>query len=872
MRVSNFDFLKDYDYDLWYWGDKLEHGLIKSPDSVVTNATRFLERVLQLLIRETGTKVDSKKEFYYKLDAVYRESNMQYGFKQSIYDAYRLRNKIHITSSAEIEKNEIPIARQLHKKLYTIAKKLYRDYCPDYDHFKGVPEYRPVEVDTSSDELELVDIPDFSEIIDINYDYCIICGEPNHSNYSLCCHKCNRVMDNANNFISVRNFFGKDAKFTKEDLIEFGIPEGYVNQFINSLVREDMLKVAGRYITFNNIGLDNYLSKIDNYINVCELITKFREDKITPEDIKKTREYREGSRKSEPFYQFFKITNREIIKKFERDLLTTEDIWRSIDYTKITENQLSRWYKRELGNYQRGNPKEAFIVFNDLLKREYLDLKRDGILDSNIKLELNVTDEIYTFWCRDDKEFVESLNEIKIDLLSKAITEGKTRDEIISSAGVTAKEYDNIVKVADFHDSEFAKLRNREIGSRKKEFVKYLRNNDLKSSCSLAKFTLNDFYQYYDTSDVESEFFTKTTSILMDKYLAQRRLGKTRSEAIEHIGIKEKYVHRWLSRSMYAEFKDEELKIIVKLIIRGFKQGKSLEEISKVSCVSIDRIETYLRLGARGDEIHKPLFDYYEENVIPDKLSKFLKYNETKSMREALKSAKLSYGELNKYYELGKEGDERFSEFYNEFFKVKKATYVYHYAEKGKSHDIAMRESQLTEEEYRESLDEIEDFIWNVRYNFILEALIEKKTSNIIAKRAGCTVEDLYDWYFKGKHGDEKYAGFYESFHKGYIEKKVESFQRKLDEGASISNLIRSNKNKITKKDVEIWIEHGLIDAKVNIKSKKQDDEEEDDAADTVKKVDIGKISKSQRNRSSLGRVNDNNYDVEELKRQILKK
>ena len=31
------------------------------------------------------------------------------------------------------------------------------------------------------------------------------------------------------------------------------MPEGYVNQFINSMVREDMLNVSGRYITFNNM-------------------------------------------------------------------------------------------------------------------------------------------------------------------------------------------------------------------------------------------------------------------------------------------------------------------------------------------------------------------------------------------------------------------------------------------------------------------------------------------------------------------------------------------------------------------------------------------------------------------------------------------
>ena len=824
--MSNFDFLKEYDYDLWNWGDKLEHDLILSPASVVTNATRFLERVLELLIDETGTEVDLTKEYYYRLDAIYREGHIKYGFKQSIYDAYQLRNKIHNTDSREIEKTEIPMAMQLHKKLFYIGKKLYTDF---YKKDNTIPSFVPVQVDTSVNELELIDIPDFSEIIDINYDYCIICGEPNHSNDSLCCHKCNRVMDNANTFISVRNHFGKTAKFSKDELIEFGIPEGYVNQFVNSLARENMLKVAGRDITFNNMGLDAYLSKIDNYINICELITKFREDKILASDIKQTREYKEGSRKNEPFYQFYKITNREIIKKFERDLITTEDIWKSIEYTTITENQLSRWYSRELGNYNRGNVNDSFIVFNDLLKREYLDLKREGISENDIKVQLNVNDEMYKFWTKYDSEFIDNLNEIKIELITKAITAGETRDEIIESAGISKREYEDFIKVANFHDTDLARIRNREIESRKKAFIKYLKNNDLESSCHLAKFTLDDFYEYYDSADFNSEFYTKSTKILMDKFLAQRRLGKTRDEASEFIGLKEIYVHRWFTRSAYSDFRDEELKITVNLILRGFKQNKSLEEISEVSGISINGIERFLRLGARGEEIYKPLFEYYEDVIIPQKLDNLLKAIETKPIRKALESSHLKQGELDKYYELGKNGDERFAEFYEEFYNYKKGAYVYN-MDKKKSHEIAMRESILSEEEYLESKDELDNSIRKLKFIIVFDALKDKKTSNVIAKMANCSVEDLYDWYFKGKAGDEDYVEFYEIFHKAYVRASVVPMQEKIDrENANIDILIRSNRDKFTRKDVEIWIKHGLIDPKINIKSKKDENDDNDD-------------------------------------------
>ncbi|MBR3139667.1 MAG: hypothetical protein IKF11_02210, partial [Methanobrevibacter sp.] len=786
--MSNFDFLKDFDETLWKLGNRIEAQVKVSPSGVKADATTFLEYLIKQLMIKAGINPKSTKSFAEKVDMVYRsELKMSNSYRQSLKNAYNYRSKIH-DEFDEIEKHEFQDAAQLYEKLFYIVRKYYRDYNDEYDEYKGVPDFTPVEIDFSQDEVK---VRDFNEIVDVKYDYCVVCGNPNHLNYSIYCHKCSTMLENANNLISIRNAFGKSAKFTKEDLIEFGIPEGYVNQFIYSMTRENMLKVAGRFITFNNMHLDEFLTKIDNYISVGELITRFKEDKISPADIRKSREYVLGSKKDETLYQFYKITKREIIKKFERDLLTTNDYHNSIAYTTITNEELKRWYNKRLGQYKKGQVNESFVVFNQLLIRDYLDYKREGILESEIKQRLNINDEIYSFWNKFDDSFLDNLKEIKIELVTKAIVEGKTKDEIIEYAGISKKEYENIVKVADFHNTDLAKVRNQEIESRKKAFVKFLKNNNLESSCHLAKFTLDDFYEYYDAAEFDSEFFTDSTSILMDKFLAQRRLGKTRQEATNFIGIKDKYVHRWLSRSMYADFRDEELRITVNLIIRGFKNNKTLDEIAELSDISVNGIERFLRLGARGDEIYKPLFEYYEENIIPQKLDNFLKANETKTIRNALEFSYLKQGEVDKYYELGKNGDERFIEFYEEFHDIKKGTYVYT-RHKGKSHEIAMRESQLSEDEYLTFRDEFDDLLRKLKFKIVYEGLRDNKTSNVIAKMANCSVDDLYDWYFKGKDGDEDYVGFYENFHKAYVNASVVPMQEKIDnENANIDNLIR---------------------------------------------------------------------------------
>ena len=195
-----------------------------------------------------------------------------------------------------------------------------------------------------------------------------------------------------------------------------------------------------------------------------------------------------------------------------------------MEYTTITQKQLERWYKIQMASYKKGNVNESFVVSNELLMNDYLEMKRNGILDSQIRKSLNVTDEIYEFWGNINENFDDEIAQIKIDLLLEAITQGKTRAETIEHAGVTPREYENIVKVANFNNTDFAQIRNAEIEKRKAKFIGYLKINDLETSCELAKFSLEDFYDYYDASKESSEFYIATTKILMDKYLAQRKI------------------------------------------------------------------------------------------------------------------------------------------------------------------------------------------------------------------------------------------------------------------------------------------------------------------------------------------------------------
>ena len=878
-KLSNFDFLKDFDDTLYKLGNRIEREVVISPSAVKADATPFLQYILDKLLKRIGSKFNSRKDFYTQLDRVYRKKVISYRYKDQIYSAYMLRNKIH-DNFDEIEKNEVVVAMSIHRKLYEIAKKYYRDFNENYDESKGVPSFKPIELDTTDDEIELVEIPDFFEIIEFKYDYCVICGEPNHSNYSLCCPKCSRVLDNANNFISIRNYFGKDATFTKEDLIEYGIHEGYVNQLITNLTRENMLKVTGRFISFNNMYFDRYMEKIDNYLAVGELITKFREDKITPAEIKQTYEYKQGSLHNAPFYEFYKIINHEIINKFERDILATENIWESIDYTTITQKQLETWYMKNMNLYRKGKVNESFLVFNSSLMDDYIDMKRQGMLEKEIKEKLNVSSNVYEFWTSINDSFEDEIAQIKKELILKCLKEGKTRIETLEIAGVTPHEYDSLYKVSDYNHDDYADEINREREARKLRFTSYLASLDIETSCRYAKISVDDFYSWYGNAKPNSQFYLDVTEILMGKYLDERKTGKSKVESIKMIGLDEKYLNQWLTRSLdiCKKFKNDDVKVTADLTLRGFKWDMPINEICKMADVNEKAIQRFLRMGARGSETFGELFEYYENEMIPKKLDTFLKASESKSIRNALESAYLSEGELEKYYELGKSGDERFEKFYNDFYNVKKETYVFH-IEKGKTHNIAMRESRLTPEEYEESKEDLEKLLRKIKFRIVLEAIANNKTSNVAARDANCSVDEIYEWYFKGRDGDEEYEKFYELFHNGYVRPSAVPMQEKIDEGdTDIDNFIRSNKHLFTKKDIDIWLKNGIISVDVfhleKNESKKEEMEDDEDKPNRneVKEVKLNVHGKSKKSRSSLGKILDEEYDVEELKKQILKK
>lgn len=123
-----------------------------------------------------------------------------------------------------------------------------------------------------------------------------------------------------------------------------------------------------------------------------------------------------------------------------------------------------------LNNYQKQSFNESFIRYNHLLINDFLNLKGDGMSELEIKDKLNITSKIYDFWFEFSESFSDNLEDIKKELIIQALNNGKTKEEILEFVGVTLKEYNDLVKISNFKDDEFSKIRNQEIEKKKGKF------------------------------------------------------------------------------------------------------------------------------------------------------------------------------------------------------------------------------------------------------------------------------------------------------------------------------------------------------------------------------------------------------------------
>jgi transposase len=263
---------------------------------------------------------------------------------------------------------------------------------------------------------------------------------------------------------------------------------------------------------------------------------------------------------------------------------------------------------------------------------------------------------------------------------------------------------------------------------------------------------------------------------------------------------------------LYWSFKKENDNLEKNLVIKGFSDLKSKREVSEIYDVSMKTINEFLNLARSGFSEFEEVLRLYENKLIPYQIDIFMKSIVNKPLNKALKDSKLTIDELEYYYELGKNGEGRFKKFYRDYLDLKTKIYASAILDR-KSSKIALKNSNLTVMEFSENEEKINDLILTGRFNIMADELEKHKSSGSrLAKVAGVSVEEVYDWYFRGKDGDEKYRKFAVMFELGVILPRSMALRHAMELGVPKNKLHKKLKKDIGLEEYNIWDRHGIID------------------------------------------------------------
>jgi len=256
----------------------------------------------------------------------------------------------------------------------------------------------------------------------------------------------------------------------------------------------------------------------------------------------------------------------------------------------ITNEEITKWYLKNKTEYENNNINTAFKIYNDILIEEYFKLKNKGYTDKQALTQLQIPNHTLTFWKNNYKkqEFTTKTLNIKKNIIINEIRKNKTIKDTLITAQTTQKEFEKIYQTSkESNDNFYKQFHKQYTQKRQKQLIKHLKKHNLDRAIKLSKITKNEFLQwYYEGETTYSEFYMKTTQILMKKYINYRENNWNKKEILNKIKIPKTIFDSWNKHEnikLFKDFNDKNNKITSNLIKRGLiinaiKEGKTKHE------------------------------------------------------------------------------------------------------------------------------------------------------------------------------------------------------------------------------------------------------------------------------------------------------
>ena len=821
--MKNFEFLKDFDNDMYTLLSEFEMEAVKNPKTAESYVTPFLEKVVNDMLQRNNNAIDNPYVgFSKRVDKLYELKIIDYKFKCMLLEAYQMRNAITHKSIEDFLRQDNRIPFQLHRSLFDIAWKYFELYNENY-YCLEKPEYTPI-YNLNSKTEEITPKPSDNR----NFRHCIICGKTNDSKNSNFCRSCSNELEYQNEIINLKNNLNI-SHFTKEEVNQIH-SSMYTSQLLIELTTKKLLKKTNRHYSLNEAEYEKLIEFTNDCYDMEKTLTEFLNGKYTSKQIKQSKYYKCGQKGIRPFVEFYQIVENQLFNDFLDQIAMKIPINEVLEKTQVSKSHINSWYSKNRDRFIKGEHNSEFITYNKLLIDEYLTLKRKQYSDDEIKAELQINDEIISFWTDSfDMEsgiFKRNLREIKMNIFLNNLKEGKSKEEALEIAEIT--DFEELLKNKDF-ETEYKK---EYYENRVDKLLKSLKTMSFDKALKRANISEDDYNRWYakgkkqcllkkDDDEFCLNFYINVTRVLMDRYLKLRSEGKTKMEACKKINTDLNEVKRWCKwneSGLFIDFKENSKKITADLIVDAIKDGKSKDKIAENSDITVSELNKILVLGSQNDKIYRKVYEEYESFYLSKHLEVFLKEIKNKNLKKALKTSGIEKAELDKTYNLGKNGDERFTKFYNDYLNFKISCYISQII-KGKSTSNALKNSNLTDEELKDNLKEIESRILDKQMNTVIDEIAKNRTTRQAAKKARIRIDEVYRWYLEGKKGNEKFKDFADIYHELYVEVGCEIFQNFLSKGKTPEQIMKIMNEDITKEDYEFWIKNNLITDK-NVEAK----------------------------------------------------
>ena len=595
---------------------------------------------------------------------------------------------------------------------------------------------------------------------------CLICG--NETDDSNVCTDCLKKINFSKYIKPIKRTF-KNVPFVKDDLISLGYTQNEANNLISILKDYSLIKEFSGSFTLNHSSINNFLC-LENVADAEDYFVSYYKEEISSKEISESKFYHLGKEGNSIFNRFYIISSYIKFNRYIKDLTEDMDYEEAEEKNYISNDEIVEWYSERLNRFiqtkedssdEDVNFIQKFILITEVLMNKWLELRADNLTKNEINNQLGLSNEITNFWFKKANQYkfneeygifdIFSLKKEVADmfLILKSISDDKSREEIASDANVKIsdlnKYYELGMKKIKPYDSFYNEFKNNYVYKRIGLYIDNLKNNYKSSEAQLeTKITSEELQDWYNqgkidflTADPKTErfvnFFFLRTIILSNRWLNLRQESYSFKEASEEIEVSIAEVKEWLE----------------------FGRNKQYEKLD-------------------GYELFKNLFLNNQEIIIDSIIHSL---NDGKSLQEAAAKENLTVEDLDGFYELGRElTDDEIDVYENTFYKEESDIYT-------------LNSLEVDRKPYDKYFEYIKYVYFPKMRKDYLKLLSEGKSKSNAAKMCKLDIEDIDDWYARGKSGETEYVDFYNK----YIKIKIDDFKDNLVKGKSKKDALKSS-------------------------------------------------------------------------------